>query len=356
MNNITTTRECYDLVLKLFNEHEVEFVIIRGFRFLPDRMDTDIDLVIHPNSYNKFLEVCKILKENKIVNNSRPKGYIYNNKKFYYDPLVTQKHFTGRYYRFDTYSDLFFYENGEGRGNNALVVNNLFKYYLFKNKVKKDNYFIPHPIHDVILLLYRNIYDKQCIWKKKHTDRIKLLMRDINTDEFNFYCNMCFTESQNVLENIKKNNFKDIVCADQKINNFIIRKKGIQKEIVDNIISKIKNEGYKILDTILVTIGDTNKFYKNFYDNFEDYEKEILKLNTNMCLLIITNSINTSSSILKVKIRKDYSHKFSDCLGCPGNIIHSSDNFDECNNELELIFKENITNFKSIGTYYSHHE
>lgn len=356
MNNITTTRECYDLVLNLFNEHNIEFVIIRGFRFLPDRMDTDIDLVIHPNSYKKFLEVCKILKENKIVNNSRPKEYTYNNKKFYYDPLVTQKHFTGRYYRFDTYSDLFFYKNGEGNGKDALVVNNLFKYYLFKNKVKKDNYFIPHPIHDVILLLYRNIYDKQCNWKKKHTDRIKLLMRHIDENEFKFYSNMCFTETQNVLENIKKNNFKDIMCADQKINNFIIRKKGLEKEIVDDIIDKIKNEGYKILDTILVTIGDTNKFYKNFYNNFHDYENEILQSNTNMCLLIITNSINKPSSNLKKIIRKDYSRQFSDCLGCPGNIIHSSDSFDECNKELELLFKEDITDFKKIGTYYSYHD
>lgn len=356
MNNITTTRECYDLVLNLFNEYKVEFVIIRGFRFLPDRMDTDIDLVIHPNSYNKFLDVCKILKENKIVNNSRPKEYKYNNKKFYYDPLVTQKHFTGRYYRFDTYSDLFFYKNGEGPSKNALVVNTLFKYYLFKNKVKKDNYFIPHPIHDVILLLYRNIYDKQCNWKKKHTDRIKLLMQDIDEDEFNFYSNMCFTETQNVLENIKKNNFKDIVCADQKINNFIIRKKGLEKEIVDDIIDKIKNEGYKILDTILVTIGDTNKFYKNFYNNFHDYENEILKSNTNMCLLIITNSVNKPSSNLKKQIRKEYAIQFNDCLGCPGNIIHSSDSFDECNKELELLFKEDTTDFKKIGTYYSYHD
>lgn len=355
MNNITTTRECYDLVLNLFNEHEVEFVIIRGFRFLPDKMDTDIDLVIHPNSYDKFLKVCKILKENKIVNNSRPKEYKYNNNKFYYDPLVTQKHFTGRYYRFDTYSDLFFYKNGEGKGKDALVVNNLFKYYLFKNKVKKDNYFIPHPIHDVILLLYRNIYDKQCNWKKKHTDRIKLLMRDIDENEFNFYSNMCFTETQNVLENIKKNNFKDIVCADQKINNFIIRRQGLEKKIVDDIINKIKNNGYKILDTILIRIGDTNKFYKNFYNNFADYENEILKSNTNMCLLIITNTISSPSINLKNKIRKDYSQQFHINSGCPGNIIHSSDSFDDCNKEIGLLFKENITNFKHVGTYYMHH-
>ena len=180
-------------------------------------------------------------------------------------------------------------------------------------------------------------------------------MRDIDENEFNFYSNMCFTETHNVLENIKKNNFKDIVCADQKINNFIIRKQGLKKEIVDDIIDKIKKEGYKILDTILIRIGDTNKFYKNFYNNFDDYENEILKSNTNMCLLIITNSINKPSINLKNKIRKDYSKQFLVNSGCPGNIIHSSDNFDDCNKELGLLFKENVTDFKNVGTYYIHH-
>ena len=71
----------------------------------------------------------------------------------------------------------------------------------------------------------------------------------------------------------------------QKLIILLLENRGLKKEIVDDIIDKIKKEGYKILDTILIRIGDTNKFYKNFYNNFDDYENEILKSNTNMFLL-----------------------------------------------------------------------
>ena len=58
------------------------------------------------------------------------------------------------------------------------------------------------------------------------------------------------------------------------------------------------------------------------------------------------------------KIRKEYAKipEYSKTPGCPGNIIHSSDSFEECDIELKLLFNENITNFKDIGTYYKYHE
>ena len=36
-----------------------------------------------------------------------------------------------------------------------------------------------------------------------------------------------------------------------------------------------------------------------------------------------------------------------------GNIIHASDSIEDTENELRLLFNENIINFKNIGTYYS---
>jgi len=357
MENITTTRECYDYILNTFNENNIEFVIIRGFRFLPEKMDTDLDIVIHPNSYPKFVEICKMLKKKKLINPNNPVEYTYNNKKFYYHPLVTSKHLTGRYYRFDTYSDLFFYKNGEGKGRDALVLNNLFKYYLFKNKIQKNNYFIPNPIHEVILLLYRDIYDKQGKWITKHTRRISELMNNINDNDFNFVCNMCFMPEQNVLEHIKKKEFSKITEPKQELNLFIIRKQGLVKEVVNDILDQIKKHEYLIIDKILVNIGDSNKFYTNFYSNFEDYEKEIIQDNKNICLVIVTNKIiNKNPGHLKGKIRKQYAQLYPNNPGCPGNIIHSSDSVEDCNKELELLFNENITDFKKIGTYYNYHD
>ena len=352
-NDITTTRQCYDYILDFFNQNNIDFIIIRGFKFLPEKMDTDIDLIIHPNSYNKFLDVCKLLKDRNLINHNKPVEYNYNNKRLYYHPLITSKHLVGKYYRFDTYSDLFFYKDGEGKSKNAILVNNLFKKYLFDNKIKVNNYFIPNPVYEIILLLYRNIYDKQGNWKAKHTNRILELIKNINDDEFNFVCNMCFKTDQNVLEYIKSNQFTKITKPEQKLNLFIIRKQGLKKEVVDDILNKIKSEGYIIIEKVLVTIGDKNKFYKKFYSNYNDYEDEITNINSNQCLGIITNIIeNKNTGHLKGRIRKNY----IDLYPPIGNIIHSSDSFEDCNKELDLLFQENITNFKNIGTYYSHHE
>ena len=127
----------------------------------------------------------------------------------------------------------------------------------------------------------------------------------------------------------------------------------LKKEVIDDILNKITSEGYIIIEKVLVTIGDKNKFYKKFYSNYNDYEDEITNINSNQCLGIITNIIeNKNPGYLKGKIRKDY----IDFYPPIGNIIHSSDSFEDCNKELDLLFQENITNFKNIGTYYSHHE
>ena len=356
---IATSTQCYDYILNLFNENNIQFVIIRGFRFLPEKMDTDIDLIIHSESYDKFKELCKHLKDSKLINPNGPRHYIEKidlTKKtitndYYYHPLVTHKDLEGRYYRFDTYSDLFFYKNGEGNTNEALVVNNLFKYYLFKNKIKRDNYYIPHPIHEVILLLYRNIYDKKGKWSRKHINRIKDLMKLIEKEQFLFFSNMCFSQKQNIFELIKTEQFEKISYPDQKLNHFVIRKPALKDTVINDILNKIEKNGYTILDKILITIGDTNKFYKDLYKNFNEYEKEIMATNKNQCLLIVTNHILKNPGHFKNSVRKEYASMFSSTPGCPGNIIHCSDSSYDCNKELQLFFKENILSFKNIGTY-----
>lgn len=366
MINITTTRECYDYVLDTLNENDIDFVIIRGFRYLPEKMDTDIDLVINPKCYDKFLEISNKLIQDKLINKNQRKEYVNEItdrkktiiSKYYYHPLITSKELNGKYYRFDTYSDLFFYKNGEGNTNEALVVNSLFKNYLFKDKIKVDNYYIPDPIHEIILLVYRSIFDLKGTWKKKHMRRVNELLHIIDEEKLHFFCDMCFSNSNDMIDSIKNNNYKDINIVEQKLNLFIIRKAALKNDIINNIIKNIEKEGYKIIDKIFVGIGNTQKFYKNFYLNFTNYEKEILEINNNQCLVIVTDRpIKLNPNKLKSKIRKMYAEVFPDTPGgIKGNIIHASDSHFDADKELSLLFKENILNFKKIGTHYNYHD
>ncbi len=92
------------------------------------------------------------------------------------------------------------------------------------------------------------------------------------------------------------------------------------------------------------------------YDNFQEYEKEIMETNKNQCLLIVTDHVSKNPGHFKNRIRKEYANIYSHTPGCPGNIIHCSDSTYDCNRELELFFKENILSFKNIGTYYTFHD
>ena len=294
------------------------------------------------------------MRDNNLIRTRKPTKYIENNKEVFYTPLFTAKHLNegghlpGNYYRFDTYSDLFFYKDGEGNGKNAKICNQLFKKYLFDNLIKIENYYIPNPISEIILLIYRNLYDKRNNWCVKHINRINELLLSVNKDEFNKISHYCFTSEQNIYDILTAKNHYNITKPNQKLNLFIIRKKGMVREIIENILNQIENE-YQILDKILININNKKKFYSNFYGNYDKHKDDIEKNNDNQCLAIITNNpVNMNANELKQKIRKQYI-KFYPPLG---NIIHSSDSSNDCEKELELLFNENIDNFKNIGTYY----
>ena len=224
----------------------------------------------------------------------------------------------------------------------------MFKKYLFDNLIKIDNYYIPNPISEIILLIYRNLYDKRGRWSVKHINRINELLLSVNKDKFNKICHYCFTKEQNIYKYLITKKFKKIRKPNQKLNLFIIRKKGMEQEIVENILNQIGKE-YQILDKIIININKKKKFYSNFYKNYDKYKRYIKKTNGNQCLAIITNNPDDMNpNELKYKIRKQYI-KFYPPLG---NIIHSSDSSNDCEKELEILFNEKIDNFKNIGTYY----
>ncbi len=133
---------------------------------------------------------------------------------------------------------------------------------------------------------------------------------------------------------------------------FIIRKAALRKDVVEDIISQIKNEGYKIIDMFLVEINNEKKFYNDLYKNFDKFEAAILEDNGNKCLAIVTDAPEGLQPYrLKNKIRKQYASLFPSTWGVQGNIIHTSDE-GESEEELSILLDKNKLNFKEVGTYY----
>lgn len=338
-----THRECYEQVLNKLNE--INFIIIRGFKYLPERADTDLDICIHPNSYNQFREILQSIKNVRVDNREE-----YSHNLFYQPFFTTGTHgeqLPGGYYRFDTYSDIFFYKNGELKGKEAQLVHPIIKKYIWDNKVKIGNYYIPNPISEIILLIYRCQYDKRGKWPKKHRKRIRELIKNVNVEEFNRITKYIWP---NPIIPFFNGRFKEIPKVNVEYNVFIIRQIAMKDRIVNKILHQIDKRGITIIDKFIISIGDQGKFLTGFYNNFDEHKESIMRSNSNNCLVILTNRPKeVNFTRFKRRIRKEYIGFFPPL----GNILHSSDSSNEAYRELEMLINEKINSFNNIGTYYS---
>lgn len=352
---IVTHRDCYENILNDFNKNQVIFVIIRGFKFLPEKADTDLDIIIHPSSWDKYNQVINGYQQNNLIKQLNSKEYVHHDKThLVYHPFVTARtlkngeKLPGKYYRFDVYKDLFFYANGENSDNKAMVPGLLFTNYMFQNKISKSNYWIPDHVSEVILLLFRNVFDKKGKWSEKHKKRIKELMDIVDKNELSKIVDMTFKNSTIVQNELLSGSYPIKLDTDPENLLFLIRKKGLLEDVVNTIQSKIEN-CFTINYKMLITIKDKQKLFKQFYQNYQEYMGDIDTENDNQCLMIIVKKNNNSHLSLKQEIRQLFKSRFPPM----GNIIHCSDTVEDCQKELRLLLDDKNCSFKNIGTYYS---
>jgi len=300
-----------DKLIEIFNKLD-NYVVLRGYGNLHKEVPLlknkdDIDLLL--TNSNDIIKICKrnIIK----IDKERVK-------------------FDVRYIG-DNYYDIKWQKN---------MIKNRIKHHYFYVLDEKNNYYST---------LYHSLIHKGFI-HNKYIDLYKTyeINNNLNSDTLSrYYQLLCFMISNNykfTRANDKGVGFKK---NKYKLNLFIIRKKGMRKDIIEYILSEIKKD-YTIIDKILININNKQKFYKKFYGNYEEHKDDIEKVNDNQCMVIITNRPKDPTP-LKKQIRKKYK-KFYPPIG---NIIHTSDSSEDCEKELQLLLNEKIDNFKNIGTYYT---
>ena len=156
MNNKTTHHQNFDKFLQTLNENNIRFIFIRGYQYLPEKADTDLDTIIHPYDWEKYKNICSNLINNNIIGYKshgifKNYGESFSRKMIYY-PVFTKgtngEHLPNKSFRIDSYSDLFFFEGDKGKSLPLTLLN-----YLFDNKKQINNYFIPDDVSNIILLV-----------------------------------------------------------------------------------------------------------------------------------------------------------------------------------------------------------
>lgn len=358
MNN--THHENFKIFCDTLNNNNIRFVFIRGYQFLPEKPDTDLDTVIHPDDWNNFLNIRQDLINKNIIgfeNHGIFKNYGTDKyRKMIYDPLFTKgthgNHLPNKSFRLDIYSDIYFFENS----NTGIALPIEFLNYLFNNRGNSKYYYIPNTISNIIMLICRNIYDKNNNWAEKHKNIINMSINTVNPIEFSKVCNMFFNKNQNIYELLIKKQFKLIRKPTKML--FLIRKNGLERHtnIIDYTTQLLKENNYIIEDEGLITINNKEKTFTSFYNdkiNNNEIKDAILNANDNKCYYLITDYNNYKKT--SVEIKNILRTNFPNPDNIHWNYFHSSDNNKEAYREIDIL-KSNINSFHGIGTYYSQKE
>ena len=87
------------------NDENIRYVVIRGFLKLPITADTDLDIIVHPDDFEKCLSGMKINKKNKCFS-------INLITKCIYQPCLTigdyDNNMSNGCFRIDLYNNIFF--------------------------------------------------------------------------------------------------------------------------------------------------------------------------------------------------------------------------------------------------------
>ena len=160
--------------MEILNNKQIRYVIIRGYRTLPKTPDTDIDLVCHRDDYKNLVGVVHDFWELN-TNFTTPLNFRIDGK----DCEYTQWRTTGKEdseiangrFTMDTYNHFFFHRKEK------VVLSDEFADEIFSKGIqKRNNYFILKPEYEVLMYGYRNVFDLQNKFKKKHIDIIRELL------------------------------------------------------------------------------------------------------------------------------------------------------------------------------------
>lgn len=171
----------YKLIFELQNQ-KIKWIVIRGFRKMPYKPDTDLDIIIHPSDYQKFSKLMESFVSNGLffINHKDTKFQNKTNNLLYsaYSTIGEDGfNLPNNCFQLDIYNDLFFFKNNNGVQFNKKFIDELFKYTF-----TKSNIIIPHIHFELIILLARVFIDKNGYWSDKH----KSILNDIkNSKDFN---------------------------------------------------------------------------------------------------------------------------------------------------------------------------
>tara|TARA_B100001093_G_scaffold509893_2_gene574779 strand:- start:355 stop:1272 length:918 start_codon:yes stop_codon:yes gene_type:complete len=164
----------FQMTIDELNSNNIRYVITRGFKNLPQSPDTDIDLVCHPDDYQKldsiFLKRLALKHSKKLIIGGTECKYIQ-----YKTTKTPRRDIANTYFHVDVYDHCYTWYIKK------VLMSFGFLDELFSKRIKRDFYFIPCAEHEIFLLLLRMVLECKVV-KRKHKERVSELLPSVNRE------------------------------------------------------------------------------------------------------------------------------------------------------------------------------
>lgn len=191
-------------ILFRLNNNNIRYVMIRGWHTMPFAPNTDLDTIVHPNDFDKFIKIMQSCLIDKITTQRINKNYGENLQYTSYSTTGTlEKFLPNSAYQLDIYNNAFFFESD----SKGLNIGDSFTNYLFATKRRWKQLYVPDEFSELILLLYRTYIDKNGAWLIKHQQRFDDLLLKIDKIKF-FEFSKQYTNKLITIDVLKTNIFK----------------------------------------------------------------------------------------------------------------------------------------------------
>lgn len=163
---------------------DIKYVFFRGFINLPEKPDTDVDIICHNSQFDDLIDIAN--KHMEIINREVADYGFAEWTDMKYRPYQTtgaaDNSIPNGRFRANLYNS-FFFSSPYNNFKTKWTLPKKFNDAVLDERISYKNFYIPKPEHELVLLICRDTLDLRGKWKEKHIRRVKDLLIQCNMDE-----------------------------------------------------------------------------------------------------------------------------------------------------------------------------
>jgi len=189
----------------------IEYLIMRGYHLLPEKPDSDLDIVINTDQYDQVTAIA-----DEMLNRDIPQqnfGFAEHCEMIYDQyrtPGPNDESLPNKCFRVDLYNSIFF-KSPMHNYKTFWTVSFDYQTHVFETRIQDNFYYIPSPENEVVLTVLRATLDtRKRKFKEKYKPRVEKILKIVDRESMIDTMKMALPNAEKVYDLLKDKKYGEI--------------------------------------------------------------------------------------------------------------------------------------------------